>query len=175
MNLDIKLTGVDEIIARTNPKLYTKTLNRSINEIGRKITTEMTRDVRKKYNIKAKDLKKYIKIKRSSYSNLEYSIDVSSKTRNIKHFGAKALSKRGQVSVKIRKDKRRSVITPAFIAKKSGAVLTRVKGTQKIKSVHTLSVPQMFNKKTLEKAEDINDKEFGSTFKKNFSFYVGQN
>ncbi len=174
MNMDVKLNGVDEILSQLNPKLYSKSLNRTINDVGRKITTSMIKDVRKKYNISAKDLKKYMKVSRSSYSKLEYVIDISSKTRNVKHFSPKALSAKGKVSIKIKKGKKRSVLIPAFKAKNSGAILTRVKGTQKIKAVQTLSVTQMFNKKTLEIAEEINEKEFGKTFKKNFDFYTGK-
>lgn len=171
MELDINVKGIDKIILMTNPKLYSQTLNRSINEMGRKITTGMTREVRKKYNIKAADLKKYMKVKRSNYSNLEYSINISSKTRNVMHFGARALKAKGKISIRIKKDKGRTTLVPAFRAKNSGAVLTRIKGTQEIKSVHTLSIPQMFNNKVLEKAEEQNSREFSSVFKKNFEYY----
>jgi hypothetical protein len=173
MDININLKGVDKLIAKTNPKLYSKALNSTINKMGSKLKTAMTRDIKNKYNIKLKDLKKYIKIKKSSYSHLEYRMDIDSKTRNVKHFGAKVLKGRGRVSVKIKKDKGRSTLRPAFRAK-SGAILTKDKRTNKIKAIHTLSVTQMFNKKTLEKAEEINDKEFRSTFKKEFDYYIGK-
>ena len=72
MKLDMKLEGKEKLIAALNEKLYSKIINRTINEIGRKINTQMSKDVMKIFNIKAGDLKKYIKIKRSNYSKLQY-------------------------------------------------------------------------------------------------------
>lgn len=174
MKLDIKIEGKEKLIAALNEKLYSKIINRTINEIGRKINTQMSKDVRKIFNIKAGDLKKYIKIKRSNYSKLQYSIDINSGVRNIKHFGARVLKSRGKVSVRIKKNKGRSIIIPAFKAKNSDAILRRVEGTQEIKAVHTLSVPQMFNQEILDRAEKLNEREFSKTFDRNFNYYIGK-
>ena len=175
MKLDIKLEGKDKLLAVLNPNLYSKILNRTINEIGGKIKTQMSRDARKTYNIKAGDLNKYLKVKRSNYSKLEYSINISSGTRNVKHFGARVMKSRGYVTVKIKNNKGRSTLTPAFKSKNSDAILRRVKGTQEIKSVNTLSVPQMFNQEILDRAEKLNDREFSKTFERNFKYYIGKN
>jgi hypothetical protein len=171
----ITLTGIDKALISLNPTLYKKALNRTLNELGRKTITSMSKEVREKYNIKAKDLRKYITVSKSSFGRLEYKIDISSKRRNVTNFGARILNTKGKVSVLIRKDRGRSVLTRAFKAKNSPAILHRKKGTQIISSVTTLSVPQMFNSNTLEKAYNLNERESSKTFKRNFEYYIGRN
>lgn len=172
--INIKITGLDKIILHLDPKLYKQTLNRTINEMGRKTTTAMIKDVRKQYNIKAKTLRKYIQVSKSRYGKFEYKVDISSKNRNVTHFSSRVLKKRGQVSVKIKKENGRKILRPAFKAKNSPAILTRVGKTQEVKAIQTLSIPQMFNSRTQEKAEELNEQEFSSTFKRNFDYYVSK-
>ena len=167
----IQLQGVDEVLATLNPQVTQKALSRTINELGSKMRTQMTKEVRKTYNIKAKDIKQKMKIKRSKYSTLKYVLDVEGKTLNAMRFDAKKLKARGQVSLKIKKANGRRIIQRAFMAK-NGAVLQRVKGTKQIRAVQTLSIPQMFNDKIVEQAKVSAGKDFTKTFERNFSFYI---
>lgn len=174
MIINTKITGMDKLLGQLNPKVFELSLNRTINDLGRKTTTVMSKNVREQYNIKAKILRKYIKVSKSRYGHFEYKIDISSKSRNVTHFSSKVLKKKGHVSVRIKKGEGRKVLIPAFKAKNSDAILTRVDKTQEIKAVQTLSIPQMFNSKTKLKAEELNEQEFGSTFKRNFDYYISK-
>jgi len=169
----IEFNGVDKFLATVNPKIYQKALNRTVNDIGAKMKTQTTKEVRRTYNIKAKDIKQFMQVRRSRYADMKYQISIRSSPLNAVRFGAKALKKKGNVSVKIKKTNGRRIIKRAFFAK-SGALLQREKGTQKIRAVSTLSIPQMFNKKILEEAEAMAGKEFGKKLQDNFNFYIGK-
>lgn len=146
-----------------------------MNELGSKASTLLVKEVRQSYNIKARDLKNFIKVKRSNYGTLQYFMDIKSKSLNVTRFGAKKLKQKGHVSVKIKNTKARSTLVPAFFSNKKGnAVLTRIGKTQEIKGISTLSIPQMFNQKILEKAEGMVGNEYDRLFKKNFDFYIGK-
>lgn len=172
--MDIRFNGLDETLAILNPKIYHKALNRTVNDIGAKMKTQTTKEVRKTYNVKAKDIKQFMQVKRSRYDNMKYQMHVRSRGLNAIRFGAKALKKRGNVSVRIKKANGRKVLQRAFLSKSGKAVLQREKGSQKIKAVTTISIPQMFNKKILENANEMANKEFGKKLQDNFDFYISK-
>lgn len=175
IDVNIEKKGLDNLILKLNPATAKKAINRTVNELGGKASTLLVKEVRQRYSIKAKDLKQFIKVKRSNYGTLEYYMDVRSRALNVTRFGAKKLKPKGQISVKIKNERGRSTLIPAFFSNKKGnAVLTRVKNSQEIKSVTTLSIPQMFNKDVLGKAEDMVGQEYDKSFKRNFEFYIGK-
>lgn len=171
--MNVELTGLDKTLAILHPDIYRKSLNRTVNDIGTKAKNQMVKGVRQKYNIRAGKLKDYIKWKRSRYSNMEYTLTINSKRRNVMGFGAKKLKKKGYVSVQIKKGQGRSTLRNSFTSKDGKAVLHRVGRTQQIKAVQTLSIPQMFNDKILKEADDMVMKDFGKSFQGNFNFYIG--
>jgi len=173
-DMKVEFNGLDKVLATLNPKVYRKALNRTVNDIGAKMKTQTTKEVRRTYNIKAKDIKQFMQVKRSRYADMKYQMQIRSSPLNAIRFGAKALKKRGNVSVRIRKDNGRKVLKRAFLSKSGKAVLQREKGTQKIRAVATISIPQMFNKKILKNADDMAKKEFGKKLQDNFSFYIGK-
>ena len=61
--MDIKIKGIDELIVKLNPKVAKQAVNRTINELGSKTRTFLVKEVRLNYNISAKDLKQFIKIR----------------------------------------------------------------------------------------------------------------
>lgn len=172
--MNVHLTGLNKVIATLDPKLYQKATNRTINDIGSKVTTQMTKEVRLTYNIKAKELKGFMKVRRSRYENMKYELEVRSSPLNAIRFGAKKLKKRGKVSVRIKKANGRKTLRNTFLSKSGGAVLHRIDGTQEIEAVSTLSIPQMFNKKILKNADNMARREFGKKLKDNFNYYIGK-
>jgi len=172
--MEIELTGLNEILATLNPKQFKKALNRTINDIGGKAKTQMIKEVRKTYNIKARDIKKFTKVRRSRYSNMKYQMEVRGTPLNAIRFGARVLKQRGMISVKIKKANGRKVLNRAFLSKSGKAVLQREKGSQKIRAVSTISIPQMFNKKTIKNADSMAQREFSKKFQDNFDFYIGK-
>ena len=171
--MEIKLEGIDKVLAVLHPRIYTKALNKTVNDIGSKIKTQSVRDVRKTYNISAKELKSYMKIRRSRYSRMSYSMEVESNRRNAIHFSSRIMKKKGYASVRIKKTKGRSTLRNTFKSKDGKALLHRVGKTQKIEAVQTISVPQMFNEKILKEANDMASNEFGKKLQDNFKFYIG--
>ena len=175
MRIDLQTKGIDDLIRKLNPSTTKKAINRTINDLGSKASTLLVKEVRQSYNIKARELKNFIKVKRSTYGTLEYYMDIRSKSLNVTRFGAKKLKQKGYVSVKIKNSTGRSNLVPAFFSNKKGnAVLTRVGKTQEVKGIATLSIPQMFNDKALDKAEKMVGNEYDKIFKKNFEFYIGK-
>ena len=160
--MELKLDGLDTVLAVLNPRIYTKSLNRTVNDIGGKVRTQIVKSAGKKYNISAAELKdeRVMKVSKSNYSTMNYSLVMRSKRLNAKRFGAKKLKRKGNVSIKIIKTTKSKKLKRAFFAK-NGAVLMREKNSQKIRAVTTVSIPQMFNKKTLKDANDLVSKEFG--------------
>lgn len=175
MELKLELKGIDKVLSVLEPSKTRKAVARTLNELGSKASTLLVKEVRQSYNIKARDLKNFIKVKRSNYGTLQYFMDIKSKSLNVTRFGAKKLKQKGYVSVKIKNSTGRSNLVPAFFSNKKGnAVLTRIGKTQEIKGISTLSIPQMFNQKILEKAEGMVGNEYDRLFKKNFDFYIGK-
>lgn len=62
IDLDIQTKGIDDLIRKLNPST-TKAINRTINDLGSKASTLLVKEVRQSYNIKARDLKNFIKAK----------------------------------------------------------------------------------------------------------------
>lgn len=172
--MKVEFDGLDKVLATLNPRVYRKALNRTVNDIGAKMKTYTTKEVRRTYNIKAKDIKQFMQVKRSRYEDMKYQMQIRSSPLNAIRFGAKALKKRGNVSVRIRKDNGRKVLKRAFLSKSGKAVLQREKGSQKIRAVATISIPQMFNDKILKGADDMARNEFGKKLQDNFNFYIGK-
>lgn len=170
--MEVKLDGLDKVLAVLHPDVYKKSLSRTINDIGDKARTQMVKSVGQQYNMKASELKKFIQFRKSRYSNLEYVIDVRSKRFNAMRFAPKVLKKRGHISIKIRKDIGRKTLKRSFVAE-NGGILMREKSSQKIRAVTTVSIPQMFNKKILKETDDMVVNEFSSKFQSNFNFYIG--
>jgi len=172
--MKVEFDGLDKVLATLNPRVYRKALNRTVNDIGAKMKTYTTKEVRRTYNIKAKDIKQFMQVKRSRYEDMKYQMQIRSSPLNAIRFGAKALKKRGNVSVRIRKDNGRKVLKRAFLSKSGKAVLQREKGSQKIRAVATISIPQMFNDKILKGADDMARNEFSKKLQDNFNFYIGK-
>lgn len=171
----VELTGLDNVLAVMHPKVYQKSLNRTVNDIGSRVKTHGTKRVKETYNISAKEVKdeKFMKVRKSNFSNMSYYLDIRSKRLNAKRFGAKKLAKKGHVSVLIKKANGRKQLKRAFFAK-SGALLARDKNSQKIRAVKSVSVAQMFNKKILKEMDELATKEFSPKFQSNFNHYIGK-
>jgi len=172
--MEIELKGLDKVLAVLHPDVYKKTLNRTVNDIGTKAKNQMIKSVRTQYNIKSKDLKQFIKFKRSRYSNMQYAIDVRSSRFNAMRFTPKKLKKKGKMSVLIKKANGRKTFKAGTFVAKNGALLQRKGNTQEIVGVKTVSIPQMFNKKVLKEADEMVVNEFDKKFKSNFNFYIGR-
>jgi hypothetical protein len=124
-------------------------LNRAI----RRAFTESSRKVREVYNVKAKDVKKYTKIRRATGANPSAELRIKGQRLPVMVFGARQTAK--GVSVRIKKKGGRKLIRSAFIrtlkSGKTSVFRRRQKGSKlvprlPIDLLTTLDPPKMFEK-----------------------------
>ena len=170
MNIEVKIEGLERFEALANSTVWYKAQKRTTTESGRKFRTTTVKEVRKIYNIKAKDLKARIRTRvEKGKEGYAWRMQVKGRPIGLEKFGARQ-TKKG-VSVLVRKDSGRKTLSKAFIAK--GKVFERVgKKRLPIVNLKTLSVAQMFNKETLKVAFEEVSREYPKRFKHNLFFYL---
>jgi len=173
MELKVELKGVKELSEGLDDKLLGKITGRTMKRTATKFKTFTTQQVRKNYNIKAKDLKEYIKLKK--VGNGGYKFIIQGKTLGLEKF--KARQTKSGVSVMIKKGNRIK-LSHAFLAKDSnGNIRVFERETKKrmpITRLFSVSVPQMFNKKILKSGMSEANKTFEKEFKHNLDYYLGK-
>lgn len=171
-NIKVELKGLDKVLAVMHPKVYRKALSRTLNELGSGIKTSTVKEVRETYNVKASGLKKKLKTKNSSDSNLKWTMEVPADSRiNLINFGARKV-KTG-VSIKIMKSGDRKVVKGAFIANKGKTVFQRkTKNRLPIKTVTTMSPSQMISSRLKDRKIDDAKKKAQGKFQHNFDHLI---
>lgn len=169
----IELKGLNKVLASLNPDVLKKATIRTLNDLGDKARTQITKEVRQSYNIKANEFKGFVKFKKAG-SSMTYEINVRGSRLNAMRFGAKKLKKKGKMSVYIKKETGRKVFKAPTFTAKNGAVLTRIGKTQAVKPVQTLSVPQMLTKDIIANADKMVVDEFSKRLESNFDFYISK-
>lgn len=114
MEVTFDIKGIGIVEAMFNGKEITQAVTRSLNRAANAGKVAGTRKIREEYNIKAKDIKKTIKVKKARYGTLEAEIAIESKPIPLKYFGARQTSK--GVTIKIKKKEPRKLIKHAFIS-----------------------------------------------------------
>jgi hypothetical protein len=130
----------------------------AINKTTDKARAEMTRQITGEFNIKAKDVRAQLKVRRASWKGgmLVAELEAMSsrpggRSLNLIHFAARQTSK--GVTVKVKRGGPRKLIPGAWIGNDGRTVFQRV-GKQRlpIKGLQTIDVPQMFNARRLNAA-----------------------
>ena len=109
MNLTYKVHGLDEIIDkfenfhRENPKAMSRAINSSVGVAS----TASLKEARKDWNIKAKDLKQYIKVDKARVNKMSSQITIKSPGINLHDFGGDTTSKGKKVTYKIQKKRKK--------------------------------------------------------------------
>ena len=162
-------------VNRIKEGVVDKAIVAALNKTAAKGKTEMVRQITNEYNIKAKDVRPQITVSKASRKTNKLEITIRAfgvrrghRSRNVMLFDAKQVPGNGPpkrvnvqfpdgqwrsiivregggVSVKIKRNGGRKLIPHAFIANKGRTVFMRIPGTNKIKAVETVDVPQMFN------------------------------
>jgi len=173
MELKIDLQGLKNIEKMVSEEPYRKALGRTLNRTKTKFKSVTTKEVRKTYNIRAKDLKQYIQLKKTG--NLEWKFMVKGKQLGLEKF--KPRQNKSSVSVMVKKGQRFK-LSYAFLAKdKNGNIRVFERETKKrmpIDRLFSLSVPQMFNEKILGKGFKEAEQTFEKEFKHNLDYYLGK-
>lgn len=172
MELKLDIKGLNELKNTLNESMIKKVAGRTIKRTTSKLKTVTAQEVRKTYNIKSKDLKNYIKLKK--VSNFKYIVKIVSRQSNLAKFGARQ-TKKG-VSVLVKKGEGRKLITGAFLARgQNGSMRVfkrHTKDGKKLKAFYSLSIPQMFNKDVMNKGFDEAQKTFEKEFEHNLDYYM---
>lgn len=186
--------GMDKLMLALDPRLSQKTLNRTLNNLMVQGSNAAKRKVRERYNIKPKQLNRYITTYRSTPANgLEASINVRSRSASLFNFihrssisssiNAKRRSKRKPVKIKVLKGGGTHKLRHAFVmmGKNSNiGIFERVpgvktaKGTAKIKRLSTIGPSKMFEKEGVPIMQKYVDDNAARIFKNNFDFYIGK-
>ena len=196
MIVDVKLEGIDEALSALRPELYNKAMRRTLNDLMAIGKTQATKKVRERYNIKAKQLNRYIKVRKASGNNLEARLSVRSREISLYHFlygektpkmGRRAKGK--PVRVKVIKQEGVKRLRHAFIMRgKNGNIgiferLVGVKATKgkaaekgedKIIRLNTTAFAKMFDNIGVKEMQKYADDNANKVFERNFNYYIGK-
>lgn len=158
--MNINLTGLDEIKSLLDEKVYAKALSKTLNELVALAKTEVSKQIRKRYNIKKRDLDRHIRIDKSNPNRPIAWINIKSKqgislyrfspsqlkpkkkrvvehSRKINGKTYKVQSHKrtyaGVTKVKVLKNENRKVVKSGFISTVRGehtAIFKRAKGSR---------------------------------------------
>ena len=170
------LKGFDEAISHFSKDVVQKSTVRTSNVEGKRFTTHVVKKVREEYSIKASRLKSYISIDKADMNNLVFSINIKSNQLSLSNFSPRTKrvrTKNGRrigVTVKVKKKFKRKLVRGAFLH--NGQIYKR-KGANRLplKSLKTLSAPQMFKEHIVEEGLALVEQNYAKTFASNLNYY----
>lgn len=196
MIVEVKLEGIDEAIAVLRPDLHQKAVRKTINDLMTRSSNAAKRKVREHYNIKAKQLNRYIKVRKASGNNLEAKLSARSREASLFHFlyGEKILkvgrrAKKNPVRVKVLKQNGVTRLRHAFIMKGANGNIgiferlvgvkatkgkAKEKGEDAIIRLDTTGLVKMFDKVGVPEMQKYVDDNTDRIFKQNFDYYIGK-
>jgi len=144
---------------------------RALNHTFKKAVTAGNRAVTRKWNIKLKELKSYIHLKKATRNRLEAEIKVKSRSISLAHFGARQIKK--GVSYKLRKDMGRKTLRHAFIATtKNGYVGVFTRKTKKrlpLNTFKSITPSSMYAKESIDAINEVMNRDFADRFRHELS------
>jgi hypothetical protein len=160
--------------------LVKRALVRAFNRTIEQARTDMSREIRKEFNITAAKVNAALRIERATFHDLrgpQATLLVPAqrgRSLNLINFGARQ-TRRG-VSVQVKKGSGRKVIPGAFIANDGKTVFKRVgKARLPIKALQTIDIAQMFNsKKIMATVERAMREKFKKNFEHEASYYINK-
>jgi len=193
MIIDVKLKGLDKTLASLKPDIANRAIRKTINDLMTRSSNAAKRRVRERYNIKVKQLNRYIKVRKASGHNLEARISVMSRDMSLFNFISKSSisssitvkKRRGRqpVKIKVLKQGGTHALRHAFVMiGKSGniGIFERVVGVKsstgkdKIRRLNTTGPAKMFDKVGVPEMQKYVDENMGRIFKQNFDYYLGK-
>lgn len=174
----------DKFVARHDPQIVRLAFNRTITASLKKTRTQISVNVRKVYNIKAREIASTVRLKRYSFDPPQYALIYSGYRISIRHYAGRAkrvMSARGWrkgFTVKVRKDRGRKLIRGGFYARGWPVYLriNRDDPKSKIQKHSGLAIPQMVQTKDqLALAYDFMTKEAALQWPVQMDYYVKKN
>jgi len=185
----MQIKGFDDALAQVGDKVMLKTVNRTLKQTMMRTRTQLSKDVRQVYNVKAREIAKTVSIKRVSWRPAHYEMIYSGerlgfdKNYSTTTFGIMSShGPRRGARVRIRKDRGRKHLHPAFKHKGRPMFMRmgngkRMQGKNKeaIMKVTGLPVPYMMDSPAMNDAwEKLALKHIPLEFAKAFNFYSTQ-
>lgn len=193
MIVKIKLEGIDKALAALRPELYQKAMRRTLNDLMTRSSNTAKKQVRERYNIKAKQLNRYIKVRKASGNNLEARLSAMSRDASLFHFinkssisssiTAKKRNGRRPVKVKVLKQGDTHTLRHAFVMIGNNGnigIFERVLGEKsstgkdKIRRLNTSGPAKMFDKAGVPAMQKYVDENTTRIFQQNFDYYIGK-
>ncbi len=111
--ITVDVIGIEEIIKKFKDfhKVNPRAISLAMNHSGRTAQTSALRKMRKAWNIKAKDLKTYVKVTKANVNRPEYTFKFHSRPINLFEFDARQLTKKASYKIQ----KKRKKLENSFI------------------------------------------------------------
>ena len=150
--MSVELTGLEEATRILGARGFRSAISSGVNKTTTKVKTIISREIRKKYYVKSKDIKRAITNTKSSPRNTFAIIQVSGNPLPLKYFNAKPGRGRATgATVRIKKGSGREVKEGTFIVKKFNSHVYK-RSTQErfpIKRQFGPSIPAMLGDRTV--------------------------
>jgi len=175
----LNIDGFEEAINYFRGDIVQKTAIRSSKIEAKRFVTGSVKDVRKEYNIKAKDLKTHIHINKADRYDMATLIKIESKRLSLSMFAPKIRRIRTDngyregVSVKVKKRERRKIVKGAFLFDNT-IYMRETKARYPLGVVNTLSIPQMFNEDIINRSKRRFEENYPKTFSHNLNYYLSK-
>lgn len=182
----VQMTGYQAMQERVGPKVMLRTMNRTLKQTLMRTRTQLSKDVRDVYNVKARQISKAVSIKRISWKPAHYEMIYRGtrlgfdKNYATTTFGLmSARGPRRGARVKIRHDRGRKHLHPAFkhkgrpmFMRMGTGQMMRNKNKEAIMKVTGLPVPYMMDSPAMNDDWDkLATKHLPLEFDKAFNFY----
>ena len=188
MLLEFSFKNFEEVEAAFDPKIVTKAVNATIPRTMRKARTNVSKEIRKTYNVKAKTIKDTVRLESRKTSEETVSIlSYRGGALPVDRFGTRVRSvsstrgRRVGVSAKVKKGGRRGIVSGGFpLRGRTGPTMQRTgdpredprfKGDETIERVFRLSVPQMLNDEVLSVVEGQIGADANKELNRNLEFF----
>lgn len=156
---------------------------RAVNRTMEQAQTAMNREIRKDYNLRAKDVRERLSLSKAVFRGGSLAVEATltasgsrrgSRSANVMLFDAKQV--KAGVSVRIKRGGSKKVIAGAFIGNKNRTVFRRTgKKRLPIEPVQTIDVPQMFTSKRVNQAViRVIEQKFPEVFAQQLKFALNR-
>jgi len=183
--IKVDISNLEQLRKQFDPVKVDKAFWSALKRTTAKTKTQVSKEIRKIYAIKAGDVNKHVRSYRAQDS---YVIDYSGapiplhKFRPTARTVTTARGVRKAVSVKVKKTKRRGIVKGGFQPPKFGGPIFKRTGKpsagdpsrEAIAKMFTLSVPQMVNDSVAAKTFDFIQDEANDQFYRAFKFFINR-
>jgi len=180
MNLIVDTKGLKELENAIDEKAIRRATTRTVNELGRGLSTKLVKDARSEYSIKSSELKSYIKTTKADSHKPVFSMTISSSPLSLSKFQMREKTfrtKRGKrkgVTVKVFRKQSRKVVKGGFTGTNRQIFKRTGQERLPIKKLTTLSAPQMFKEESIKDGYGEVEEKMPKIFERNLDFYLSK-